>query len=914
MPNLNYLPAELVNLIVDHLQGQTVFACIAPTPVCASNESTTRINLDGTLEREGASSLPDAFSMEGEVISTARSAGAIEMLTGGPNIYFTLPHHYRNCVGVANGQWADASLNHPNHPGACVFTNASIFGHNTTAGSNSTLTAEGMCHYLRPNSAFCLKHQVYHNISQPSPLALPEWRVLSSYYNSLRALCLTSRRLNDLCMPRLYHALVEEDHTLSGGVQGRRLLLLLRTLIRNPGRGALIKSVTASTWRSLDTDCLAEDDMKAAFNQTEKLTSMYPWQVDIPYDPSDQKPVCLWQENPDGLPCNVQCPSGELLQSHVDTEHMAHLDGNLCRWSGCSRPLGAGRFFWKSQLKAHLCAHIGSMVAACPLCRQEFTSLQAVNVHLRDHHTSDQYPWEEVEVGDDVPPFGMSDQIEDEPPSRPESARSLQDWVTHDLSHPLSDFPFCSALAWSHEIRRGEWDPIFSFFLSYLPNLESITIQDPDAGTRCPFSQCYYLTTFMRRAALSQLRRSQSIGIRGISSLLRKISKTHGLADGSRQPQPQPVVSRTRKWSFPHELQLSNNKRHRSDRCTIEAIPCRVPDSTEFNDKTSAASEGAFVSSSNTRDKDVMERAQISSRPACEPLLPHLRSVTLDCMYRSADVHFADVLPFVSPPSVETLSCSYLVDDRGTALKAARLDLKTIAIKNGQLTAASVADLINACPLLKSFSFEVGGACEIAYQTLASADVKSALDGVAGTLEHLDLMKSDMNYWRPDYDVARLEGHTGFTFDSFRNFMKLRRLYLKAETMVRHSKDDPEADTGPLWQKLPASLEELHLAGNEKYFANILPEIQELLPHRFEALPRLQRVVMSWREDRDESESPQNWAETLVISFGKEDSIDENQRIVANFLAKILKNLEPKSDGSDDNELPPHNLPAWTNP
>lgn len=100
----------------------------------------------------------------------------------------------------------------------------------------------------------------------------------------------------------------------------------------------------------------------------------------------------------------------------------------------------------------------------------------------------------------------------------------------------------------------------------------------------------------------------------------------------------------------------------------------------------------------------------------------------------------------MSPPSVETLSCSYLVDDHGTALKAARLDLKTISIKNGQLTAVWVADLIKACPLFKSFSFEVGGACEMAYQTLASVDVKNALDRVAETLEHLDLMKVDINY------------------------------------------------------------------------------------------------------------------------------------------------------------------------
>ena len=851
VPNLKCLPAEIINLIIDHLQGQTVFACLAPTPECVSNDSTPHVNLEGPLEREGTPSQPDALSTEGDAISIARSARPMELLTAGPDIYFTLPHHYRNCMGVANGQWADASLNHPDHPGACVFTNAYIFGDNTTTGSNGTVTVEGMCHYLRPNSAFCLKHQVYHNINQPSALALPEWRVLSSYYNSLRALCLTSRRLNDLCMPRLYRALVEEDHTLSGGVQGRRLLLLLRTLIGNPGRGALIKNVTASTWLSLDTDCLTEDDMKAIFDQTERLTSMYPWQVDIPYHPSDQKPACLWQENPDGLPCNVQCPSRELPQSHIDTEHMAHLEGN----------------------------------------NHEYVRMA-------------------VEVEPNVQLLGTSDQIEEEPSSSSHSefARPLQGWVTHDSSHPLSDFPFCSALAWSHGIRRGEWDAIFSFFLSYLPLLESLTIQDPDAGARCPFSQCYYLTTFMTRAALSQLRRSHSTSKRGISSHLGNKSKTHELTAGSRQPQP--VVSK-RKWSFPDELQLSNNKRHRSDRCTIEATPCAVPDFKEFNVKTSAANARAFVSSGNTRDNDVMERTK-ALRPAHAPLLPHLRSVTLDCMYRSADVHFADVLPFVSPPSVETLTCSYLVDDQGTALKAARLDLKTIAIKNGQLAAASVADLIKACPLLKSFSFEVGGACEIAYQTLASVEVKNALDRVAGTLEHLDLMKSDMNYWRPDYDVSRLEGHTGFTFDSFRNFKRLKRLHLKAETMVRHSKDDPEADTGPLWRKLPTSLEELHLAGNEKYFVNILQEIKELLLHRIEALPRLQRIVMSWREDGDESESPQNWAETLVVSFRKEDSIDENQRIVARSLARILKNMEPSSDGEDDDESPPHNLPAWT--
>ena len=711
-------------------------------------------------------------------------------------------------------------------------------------------------------------------------------------------------------MPRLYHALVEEDHTLSGGVQGRRLLLLLRTLIRNPGRGALIKNVTASTWLSLDTDCLTEDDMKAVFEQTERITASYPWQVDVPFDPSDPKPICLWQENPGDLPCNVQCLSAELLQSHVNTEHIATypLSNNICRWSGCGRPGEKGRLFWKSHLKAHLCSHIGLTVASCPLCRQDFTSLQAVDVHLKDHHMPHEFVREEGEVEEDVRLLKMSDQIGEELPSSgpPESAGLLQDWVTHDSSHPLSDFPFCSALAWSHEIRRGEWDPIFSFFLSYLPNLESLTVQDPDAGARCPFSQCYYLTTFMKRAAISQLRRSHSTSIRGLSSHLRNNPSKHQLTRGSSRLQP--VVSKKRKWSFPDELQLSNNKRYRADKCTSEAMPCAVPEPQKSTVKTSAANAGASVSADNTQDKDVMERAQES--PPAHALLPHLRSVTLDCMYRSGDVHFADVLPFVAPPSVETLSCSYLVDDHGTALKAARLDLKTIAIKNGQLTAVSVADLIKACPLLKSFSFEVGGACEIAYQTLASVDVKNALDRVAGTLEHLDLMKADMNYWRPDYDVSRLEGHCGFTFDSFRNFKRLKRLYLKAETMVRHSKDDPEADTGPLWAKLPASLKELHLAGNEKYFANILREIQELLLHRIEALPRLQRIVMSWREDGDESESPQSWAETLVVSFGKETSICENQRIVVRFLARILKNMEPSSGGEHDDGSPPHNLPA----
>ena len=101
--------------------------------------------------------------------------------------------------------------------------------------------------------------------------------------------------------------------------------------------------------------------------------------------------------------------------------------------------------------------------------------------------------------------------------------------------------------------------------------------------------------------------------------------------------------------------------------------------------------------------------------------------------------------------------------------------------------------------------------------------------------------------------------------------------------MVRHSKNYPEADTGPLlWAKLPASLKELHLAGHEKYFVNILREIQELLLHRIEALPRLQRIVMSWREDGDESESPQSWTETLDVSF-EEGSIGENQRIVVRF-------------------------------
>ena len=154
----------------------------------------------------------------------------------------------------------------------------------------------------------------------------------------------------------------------------------------------------------------------------------------------------------------------------------------------------------------------------------------------------------------------MSGQIEEEPPSSgpPESAGLLQDWVTHDSSHPLSDFPFCSALAWCHEIRRGEWDPIFSFFLSYLPNLESLTVQDPDEGARCPFSQCYYLTTFMKRATMSQMRRSHSTNISRLASHLRNNPSKHQLTrDSSRL---QPVVSKKRKWSFPDELQLSNNK------------------------------------------------------------------------------------------------------------------------------------------------------------------------------------------------------------------------------------------------------------------------------------------------------------------------------------------------------------------
>lgn len=894
VPNLNCLPAELINLIINHLQGQTVFACTAPTLDGASNDSIPHLNLEDIAERVGTRSLPDPFSIEGDLIPTGNSDGAaIGMPAGGPNILFRLPQRYGNCMRAANGQWTGGSLDHPSHTGACMFTNAHISRHITTTGFNGTLTLDGMCNYPHTNSAFSLKHHVYHNIDQPSVLARSEWRVLWSYNNSLRALCLTSRRLNDLCMPRLYHTLVEEDDTLSHGVQGRRLLLLLRTLIRNPGLGALINNVTASTWLSLDTDCLTEDDMKAVFEQTRRLTTSYPWQVDIPFDPSDQKPICLWQESPDRLPCNVQCLSAELLQSHVDTEHIVHLQGNSCRWSGCSRPRGKGRFFRKSQLKAHLCSHLGLTVASCQLCRQEFTSLKVVDAHLWNNHTLHEHVREEVEVEDGVRLLGTSDQVEDESTSRPESTRPLQDWAIHNSSHPLSDVPFCSALAWSHEIRRGEWDPIFSFFLSYLPNLESITIQDPDAGARCPFSQCYYLTTFMKRAAFSQLWRSHSVNMRVLVSHHGDKPNKLELTTGSSQTQR--AASRKREWSFPDELPLSNKKHHRSDKF-----------------KTSA-DERAFVSSGNTQGRDVIERAQ-ALRPAHKPLLPHLRSVTLDCMYRSADVHFADVLPFVSPPSVETLSCSYLVDDQGTALKAAKLDLKTIAIKNGQLTAASVADLIKACPLLKSFSFEVGGACEIAYQTLASIDLKNALDRVAGSLEHLDLMKSDMNYWRPDYDVSRLEGYTGYTFDSFRNFKKLKRLYLKAETMVRHSKDDPEADTGPLWKKLPSNLEELHLAGNEKYFPNILSEIKELLPYTIEALPKLQRIVMGWRDAGDEAEIPQKFgeklAETLVISFGEENSIEESQRIVAQFLARILKNMEPKSDASGNDGSPLHDLPA----
>ena len=146
---------------------------------------------------------------------------------------------------------------------------------------------------------------------------------------------------------------------------------------------------------------------------------------------------------------------------------MAHLeDKNMCRWSGCSFPPG------RSQLRAHLCSHIGSTVTACPLCPLEFTSLQAVDAHLRKFHLPHEYIREAAEIEEDVQLFRTRDQIEEVPSnSGPlKFARPLQDWVTHDSSHPLSDFPFCSALAWSHGIRRGEWDPIFSFFLSYLPN------------------------------------------------------------------------------------------------------------------------------------------------------------------------------------------------------------------------------------------------------------------------------------------------------------------------------------------------------------------------------------------------------------------------------------------------------------
>ena len=128
MPNLNYLPAELVNLIIDHLRGQTAFACLAPTTECASNGSTPYLDVERTLEREGTCNLSDAFNIEGDVRSRTRPAEALEMLTGGLNIYFTLPNHYSICMGMANGQWADASLNHPDHPGACVLQMHAVLG------------------------------------------------------------------------------------------------------------------------------------------------------------------------------------------------------------------------------------------------------------------------------------------------------------------------------------------------------------------------------------------------------------------------------------------------------------------------------------------------------------------------------------------------------------------------------------------------------------------------------------------------------------------------------------------------------------------------------------------------------------------------------------------------------------------
>ena len=107
----------------------------------------------------------------------------------------------------------------------------------------------------------------------------------------------------------------------------------------------------------------------------------------------------------------------------------------------------------------------------------------------------------------------------------------------------------------------------------------------------------------------------------------------------------------------------------------------------------------------------------------------------------------------------------------------------------------------------------------------------------------------DMNYWFPSLEIPTLQGYTGYTFASFADFHKLKRLSLKAETMIRHSEADPDADTRPLWKKLPPSLEFLQLAGNKKWFANLVPQIQDLVALR-EAkgiLPRLKEVVLEIR-------------------------------------------------------------------
>lgn len=609
--------------------------------------------------------------------------------------------------------------------------------------------------------------------------------------SALHALCLTSRRLNAIGTPHLYRRFEDkapESDDRGATLVGKRLLLLLRTVIRNPDRGALVKHVVGSTWHSLDTDALTESDIKAVFEQAGMITTNYPLRM---ASSLDTESIYL------GPP-----PHPETEQKNV--KHSP------------------------SVIQGHDIISNGKQASL--------------------------HSYADTEVG-------------------------------VFRQHPQYDFAFCSAVSWAHAIRTGEWDAIFTLLLSYLPNMESLAIHNPDAGERCPFAQCIYLTSFMARVAISQQmlerpRETKRLQMRGTKPLF---SNDAALASHGRQESLEP--SARKRAHTDSAFLLPSTKRQKVE------IAASIPRSLRGNSRAAVKHEWLpeyFMTNAEQSVKDIKSQQW-------QPLLQRFRSISLDCIYRASDVDILDVMPFLLPHSVTDFYCGYL---HGASWPGDRkLNLKTITIKNGHMFARTLASFIRCCSQLQSLKFETAGGYLLPYQSLATPGVMAALETVQGTLVELDLMKVDMNYWHPAMDVNMLQGYTGYTFTSFAEFTKLKSLSLKAETMIRHSESDPEADTGPLWTRLPASLEFLQLAGNKNWFENLIPQIQGLVSLKAESrevLPSLKKIVLEVRGVEDytatvhhvgeilEITSAMKTPKTTVLSFEKVNTVE---------MQKVLKEL-----------------------